>query len=158
MDMRVDSIPEVSRTETYRDDKRHAWLLYPVWLLAPVISIGLGLQTGHSAWFWLVPAYLFIGMPIIDMIIGSNTKNAPEAAVPRLEADPYYRYLTYCCVALHYLALVVGAWAVGTQRLDWPAYAGVALSCGLISAYGIVTAHELGHKKGRLERWLSASE
>ncbi|THD02418.1 hypothetical protein B1810_14915 [Panacagrimonas perspica] len=153
--MRVNPVPDLSSAETYRDPKRHAWLFYPLWLLMPAISIALGLQTGHTAWFWLVPAFLFIGMPILDLVIGTSTRNAPEPAVPRLESDPYYRYLTYFCVVFHYLALIVGAWAVATQPLDVLGYIGVTLSCGLISAYGIVTAHELGHKKGSLERWLS---
>lgn len=155
MDMRVNPMPELSSAEAYRDHKRHTWLFFPLWLLMPVISIAIGLQTGNPAWFWLTPAFLFIGMPVLDMVIGINTKNAPEAAVPRLESDVYYRYLTYFSVVLHYLALGVGAWTVGTQHLDVSGYIGVTLSCGLISAYGIVTAHELGHKKGSFERWMA---
>ncbi len=134
---------------------RLAWLFYPLWLLMPVIGVSLGLRTGHTAWFWITPAFLFVGVPILDGILGSSSRNPLEASVPRLEASPYYRRLTYACVALHYLALILGAWAVATQPLDGLSYAGVALSCGLISAFGIVTAHELGHKKGSGERWLA---
>lgn len=155
MDMRANPTPVATSADSYRDPKRHRWLLYPLWLLTPVISVALGLETGQSAWFWLTPAFLFIAMPILDLAIGIDTRNAPESAAPRLESDPYYRYLAYFSVLLHYLALAVGAWAVGTQSLSWIDDAGITLSCGLISAYGIVTAHELGHKKGRFERWLS---
>lgn len=155
MSTRAESMAGLTAADSYRDAKRYAWLLYPVWMLTPVISIALAIRTGHTAWYWLVPAYLFIGMPILDLLIGSSTKNAPEAAVPRLESDAYYRYVTYLSAILHYVALVLGAWTVATQPLDAIAYLGVSLSCGLISAYGIVTAHELGHKKGAFERWLS---
>ena len=155
MNTRVESMADLSSAAAYRDGKRYAWLLFPLWLLTPVVGIGLAITTRNTLWYWLTPAYLFLGMPLIDMLLGSNTRNAPEAAAPRLESDPYYRYVTYLCVALHYLALVAGAWTVASQPMTWLTYAAVTLSCGLISAFGIVTAHELGHKKGSLERWLS---
>lgn len=150
----TDSLPALSSPEA-AGAIRLAWLFYPLWLSMPVICVSLGLHTGHAAWFWATPAFLFIGIPILDKIFGSSSRNPAEAGVPGLEATPYYRRLTYVCVALHYLALLFGAWAVATQSPDVLAYAGIALSCGLISAFGIVTAHELGHKKGGLERWLA---
>ncbi|MCC2657580.1 MAG: alkB [Panacagrimonas sp.] len=155
MDMRVDPIPEMSSTDTYRDAKRYVWLIYPLWMLTPIVGVALGLQTGNAAWFWLTPVLLFIVMPILDLVLGINTKNAPEESEERLDSDPYYRYVVRFTVVLHFVALFLGAWAVGTHAFGWLDYTAVALSCGLISAWGIVTAHELGHKKGALDRWLS---
>lgn len=159
MNTRAEHVPGLSSADqearNYRDGKRYLWLLYPLWMLFPILGIGLVQATGHVAWYWLTPAYLFLLMPVVDMVVGINVSNAPEGAVPRLEADSYYKYVTYVSVALHYLALLAGAWIVGTQPLDGVAYVGLTLSCGLISAYGIVTAHELGHKRDSLSRWLS---
>lgn len=157
MNTRAESLLGTSSGEAlrYRDPKRFAWLLYPLWLLTPMIGVCLARVTGALAWYWLTPVFLFLLMPLLDLVLGSNTNNAPEAAVSRLESDGYYRYIAYFSVALHYLALLGGAWFVATQALGWISYVGVTLSCGLISAYGIVTAHELGHKKTSLERWLS---
>ncbi len=157
MNTRAESSSRLSEVgaENYRDNKRHAWLFYPLWMLTPIISIGLGHATGFTGWYWLTPVSLFMIMPVLDQVIGSNSANAPEGAVPKLEEDHYYRYLAYTSVTLHYLALLVGAWVVATQPLGWLAYAGITLSCGLISAFGIVTAHELGHKKSKFERWLA---
>ena len=39
--------------------------------------------------------------------------------------------------------------------LNWAAKIGLALSVGVLGGVGINTAHELGHKKDLLERWLS---
>ena len=39
--------------------------------------------------------------------------------------------------------------------LGWPAKVGLALSIGALGGVGINTAHEMGHKKESLERWLS---
>jgi alkane 1-monooxygenase len=139
----------------YRDGKRYLWLLYPLWMLTPFVSIALGLQTGNSAWFWLLPALLFVAMPIFDLLFGINTKNVPDGAVSRLEADSYYRFVLYFSVVFHFLALFVGAWTVGTHPFGWLDYAAITLSCGLISGWGIVSSHELGHKRSTLDRWLS---
>ena len=157
MNTRAGSIPGLSSSEplSYRDPKRYLWLLYPTWMLFPIISIALVETTGSTGWYWLTPAYLFLVMPVLDLLLGSNTANAPESVVPHMESDGYYKFVAYLSCALHYVALFAGAWVVATQDLNWVAYLGITLSCGLISAYGIVTAHELGHKKNSLERWLS---
>src|SRR6202034_1134315 len=39
--------------------------------------------------------------------------------------------------------------------LGWPAKIGLALTVGALGGVGINTAHEMGHKKDSLERWLS---
>jgi alkane 1-monooxygenase len=155
MSIRAESMAEMAAADAYRDGKRYLWLLYPLWMVTPFVGIGMGLHTGNSAWFWLLPALLFIAMPIVDLVCGINTKNAPEAAVARLESDSYYRYVLYFSVSFHFLALFVGAWTVGTHAFGWLDYAAITFSFGLISGWGIVSSHELGHKKSNLDRWLS---
>ena len=76
--------------------------------------------------------------------------------MPQLEADRYYRWLTYAVVPLHFLALIGCAVWAATQRLPWWAQAACwptwpASTSGL----GINTGHELGHKQTALERWLA---
>jgi alkane 1-monooxygenase len=154
MNTHVEAAPHPS-AEDHRDPKRYLWLLFPAWLLFPLISILLVRTTGSSVWYWITPAYLFLAMPIVDLILGINTTNTPEPAVARIENDHYYHWITYVSVACHYAALLVGAWEVSMHSLDGISYLGMALSAGLISAYGIVTAHELGHKRSGVERWLA---
>jgi alkane 1-monooxygenase len=50
---------------------------------------------------------------------------------------------------------VLGAWLAATQPLPWYAYAALVLSVGSFNGVGIATAHELGHKKESLDRWLA---
>ncbi len=50
---------------------------------------------------------------------------------------------------------VFGAWLAATQTLPWYAFAGLVLSVGSFNGIGIATAHELGHKKESLDRWLA---
>lgn len=46
-------------------------------------------------------------------------------------------------------------WIVGTHALAWYDYVGFALSLGAVTGISINTAHELGHKTNRFERWLA---
>jgi len=142
---------------TWRDPKRYAWPLVPLWILLPTGSIYLAVMTGHEAWYWLVVGLTYIVFPLLDLdaLIGRDTRNPPESVVPKLEEDRYYAYVLYLAVPCHYVTLLAGAWAVGTQQLSALAYIGVSWSCGLMNGFAVATAHELGHKKSSSERWLA---
>jgi alkane 1-monooxygenase len=82
----------------------------------------------------------------------------------RLEDDKYYRYCTYIYIPFQYASVILGAylftasdlsWLGFDGGLGWPAKIGLALSVGVLGGVGINTAHEMGHKKDELERWLS---
>lgn len=152
-----DALAPASAQDSYRDPKRYAYLLVPFWVLSPILTIWLALATGHAAWFWLVIVLTYVVFPILDLdfLIGRDSRNPPEALVPELEEDRWYRVVTYVAVPCHYLTLFAGAWAVGTQELSLLSYFAVMLSCGIMNGFALATAHELGHKKTTLERWLS---
>jgi alkane 1-monooxygenase len=52
---------------------------------------------------------------------------------------------------------VCGLWIVGTHAMTWNDYQGFALPVSLHAAIGVSidTAHELGRKTDRFERWLA---
>ncbi|MGH3959589.1 alkane 1-monooxygenase, partial [Mycobacterium sp.] len=90
--------------------------------------------------------------------------NPPDEVIERLENDKYYRYCTYIYIPFQYLSVVLGAylftasdlsWLGVEGSLSWPAKIGLVLSVGMLGGVGINTAHEMGHKKDSLERWLS---
>ena len=151
------ALPLDAAAVAYRDPKRYAYLLVPFWILSPVLCIWLAISTGHAAWYWAVIVATYVVFPILDLdvLIGRNTLNPPESAVPTLEQDRYYTYILYASVPCHYVTLFVGAWAVATQPMHWISYFAVIWSCGLMNGFAVATAHELGHKKSAVERWLS---
>jgi alkane 1-monooxygenase len=75
--------------------------------------------------------------------------------VPQLEEDRYYRWLTYLYCPLQYVSFLVGAWLFVTGGDSWITRVGIAVSVGAVGGIGIANAHELGHKKEKVERWLS---
>ena len=139
----------------WRDGKRLARLLSVVYPLVPLVGVALHALTGKPA---MLAAPLVIGyglMPLLDALIGEDRNNPPEAVVPQLEADTYYRWLTWLSVPLYFLTLLVCAWWAGTQALPWWAFVILAYAAGANSGMGLTTGHELGHKHNAFEQWLA---
>ena len=137
------------------DHKRYLWLMSVTYPLLPFLGIWAHSETGNE-WWLLLPFFLsYVVAPLLDWILGEDSNNPPEAVVPALNEDKYYRYLTYAIVPLHFLTLVGVAWWAATQDLSWWAFVGLAAVAGIAAGLGINTGHELGHKKDSLERWLS---
>ncbi len=140
---------------TWRDPKRYAWLLGLLVPLLPFMAWGLVALTGSGLlWFW-GPLFIFGVMPILDTVIGKDSANPPEQVVKWLEQDRYYRLCTYAFLPLQYVALIGGAWLLASGDLALIEKIGLALTLGCVNGVGINTAHELGHKRASLERWLS---
>jgi alkane 1-monooxygenase len=103
-------------------------------------------------------------MPTLDLRFGADGQNPPDEATQWLEDDKYYRFCTCAFVPLQYLSVISAAltftapnlsWLGQDGPLSWPAKIGLGLSIGALGGVGINTAHEMGHKKESLERWLS---
>ena len=139
----------------YRDRKRYAWLLS---VLAPTF-VGSGPLlvhlTGQAAWAWAPLLFIYGLVPLLDGLLGEDRSNPPESAVPALEADRYYRWVTYATVPVLWAAFVAAIWYLATQPLPLHAQIAMVLSAGVIGGFGINLGHELGHKTTQLERWLA---
>jgi alkane 1-monooxygenase len=139
----------------WRDPKRYAWLLGLVVPTLPFITWGLVQLTGESVfWFW-GPVLVFVIFPLLDLSIGMDARNPPDAVIKWLEQDRYYRWCTYLYLPVQYAGLVFACvlWSSGTLSvLD---SIGLALTVAMVSGIAINTAHELGHKRASSERWLS---
>ncbi|MDG4759245.1 alkane 1-monooxygenase [Micromonospora sp. WMMD710] len=139
----------------WRDRRKPLW---PLALLVPALPfVGFAVwRAGGGAWaWWLTPAVVFGLIPVIDLLLGDDRQNPPEEAVPRLAADGYYRWLTYLYLPAQYAALVLccAVWTRGP--LSVAGAAGLVATVGVVNGIAINTAHELGHKRERVERWLS---
>ncbi len=139
----------------YSDRKRYAWLLS---MLVPcIVGIGPALMLGSGqAWTLWLPAVFFYGLaPLLDSLLGEDLSNPPESAVAALDADPYYRWITYLLVPVLWLSFIFSAWFVATQALPWHGVVAMVLICGTVGGFCINLGHELGHKNTALERWLA---
>lgn len=143
------------RTVTWRDRKRYLWLLGIVVPLLPFGAAGRAEDTGWEIFWWLGPIWILVLIPLLDWIFGEDRSNPPEWAVEPLSRDRFYRWCTYLYLPLQYAGLIFACHVVVTRDLAWFSELGFALTVGTVAGVGINTAHELGHKKPKLERWLA---
>jgi alkane 1-monooxygenase len=142
-------------TAPWADGKRYLWLLSPLLPGLALMILGLAYYTGLWSLAWLAPALLYVVIPLADWLIGVDNSNPPESAVAHLEKDGYYRAIVFAYVPLQFAVTIACAWAVATQGLAWWEYVPLVFAAGTINGIAINTAHELGHKKDGLERWLA---
>ncbi|WP_372446649.1 fatty acid desaturase [Nocardioides faecalis] len=176
------TVPEGS-TERWKDRKRYLWLLglmIPGFALAAFVAYA---ELGWSWVLWIGPILVFGVIPVLDLLAGLDPTNPPDDVIEELENDRYYRWVVFMYLPLQYLAFFgVMAMVAGLNPIaeaaqllgleGWVAThlgadlvrdfdlsvldkVGLAVSLGMISGIGINTAHELGHKKESVERWLS---
>ncbi|AEF40570.1 alkane 1-monooxygenase [Hoyosella subflava] len=165
-----DSLRETP-VEEWHDKKRYWWMLgfvVPSLFFVMLGAIRLFNDAGwsvpaHIAW-WMGPILVYILIPIIDVILGPDGSNPPDEWMERLEKDKYYRYILYAYIPLQYVAFVFACYFLTADSVNWLGYPdglalidkiGLTASIGMIGGIGINTAHELGHKKEHIERWLS---
>ena len=139
----------------YVDTRRYLWAIGLLVPALPLASAGLAAVSGSDLWWWLTPAFIYLLIPALDAILGTDTANPPEEVVASLEADHYYRWLTYLYLPLQYISFLVGAWLFVDGAGSWVTKLAIAVSVGGVGGIGIANAHELGHKKAKVERRLS---
>ena len=155
----------------WRDRKRYLWLLGLIPPTAVLVMLPLVWALNHWGWhaaaqvpFWIGPILLYLVLPALDLKFGPDGQNPPNEVMEWLEKDKYYRRIVYAYLPFQYVTFILGAYLVTASNLSWlgfdgplpwPAKIGLTLSVGMVGGVAINTAHELGHKKESVERWLS---
>ncbi|MDH6242451.1 alkane 1-monooxygenase [Mycobacterium sp. OTB74] len=157
--------------EQWRDRKRYLWLMGLIAPTALFVMLPLVWGFNQFGWhaaaqvpLWIGPILLYVLLPALDLKFGPDGENPPDEAMERLENDKYYRYCTYIYIPFQYASIIMGAYLFTAKDLSWLGFdgglswwakLGVALSVGVLGGVGINTAHEMGHKRENLERWLA---
>lgn len=141
--------------DVYVDKKRHMWLAS---MLIPAFAVGGPLLYMTDPNEWLLWGFIIIwycAFPLVDYFMGEDTSNPPESVVPLLEADNYYRYITWLQVPIVIATFIFCGWFVANAELTWSGYLASALIAGYVGGYGLNIGHELGHKKNAFDQWLA---
>src|SRR5947208_649670 len=139
----------------WTDPKRYLWLLGLVVPLLPFLAWALVELTGLGVMWWFGPFVVFAAIPLLDWALGKDSSNPPESILRQLEQDRYYRWCTYLFIPVQYAALIFACaqWADG--HLSTLESLGLAVTTAMVGGIAINTAHELGHKRPRHEKWLA---
>lgn len=139
----------------WKDSKRYLWLMGVIIPLLPLAALLLHGLTGLTVVLWIGPIVVYGVIPLVDLVIGTDAENPPESLLQRLEEDRYYRWCIYLYLPVQLVSLVWAAAVATRGDLSVLGYVGLALTTGVVAGIAINTAHELGHKKESVERWLS---
>lgn len=146
----------IAQTEvTTWSDKRWLWLLSPAVPFLITLSLGLYFILGQWVFLWVGPLVIHALIPGLDLLFGEDFSNPPADMVEVLERQNFYRVLLWAFIPFQYAGTLFGAWLAVTQVHHWYEWAGLIFSVGAFNGIGIATAHELGHKKETLDRWLA---
>lgn len=111
---------------------------------------------GHGWWAWIAVLYVFVLIPILELILPYSTSNMSEAEEKMALADPFYDYLVWFMVPLQYILLYYFLHAITEPGLTLFEMAGRTIGMGIAcSVLGINVAHELGHRSTKHEQWMS---
>jgi alkane 1-monooxygenase len=140
---------------SWHDPKRYLWLFGLVVPAVPFIAWGLVELTGLGIMWWAGPFVVFALIPFLDQVIGKDSSNPPDSAIKYLEQDRYYRWCTYLFLPLQFAAIVFACVQWSSGDLSFLESLGLAVTMAMVSGIAINTAHELGHKREKNEKWLA---
>lgn len=147
---------------SWRDRKRYLWIIGAIVPLIPVSMWGLYVLTDSTLAWYFGPFFVFVIIPLADLVVGRDGENPPEELIEAIEEDRYYRWVTYAFIPVQIASLIWGAYLLGggtlpgiEDPLTVAQKIGLALGLGMVAGIGINTAHELGHKKEEYERWFA---
>lgn len=153
--MNTTSINASISTTPWADPKRYLWLLSPLIPLLGVFILAMFSLTGWGIWAWGGPILVYMVIPLLDRLIGTDQSNPPESAIAQLEDDPYYRLIVYAYMPSQYITTIWGAWLAVYGHLATWELIGLIFSVGTINGLAIVVGHELSHKRDNFRRWMS---
>ena len=149
-------------TIEWTDRKRYLWIMGAIIPLIPISMWGLYALTDSTLAWYFGPVFVFVFIPLFDLMAGLDPDNPPDEVLEALEEDRFYRWVTYAFIPLQVAGLVWGAYLLGggtlpgiEDPLTVAQKIGLALGLGMVAGIGINTAHELGHKKEEYERWFA---
>ncbi len=118
---------------------------------AIVFSVPATILIGYALggiYTFLTPFFIFVIVPIADLVIGLDRWNPEsDAEIKTLEADRRYRMLTWVCGFLQIALLFWALHIVATEPLSLLELIGFTISMGIFTGgVGITVAHELTHR------------
>jgi alkane 1-monooxygenase len=131
-----------------KDLKYLAALSIPITVLIAIYARGV--------WCYLPAFYAFVIIPIMEELLPIDVTNHPDNVQTKRKANSLFDWMLYINIPVVFILLVFALYTVASSALSPYELVGLALSTGmLLSTNGINVAHELGHRKNVIDRFLS---
>jgi alkane 1-monooxygenase len=131
---------------------------FSISLVVPLLALAIAIEPA-GPWPWFVPALIFAVIPLLDVVLGHESRMLePEQAAVTARSWRYDVWL-WLWVPIQLAAVVVAVVglpaALVRGDLTIARFIAAAASFGLATGVGINVAHELMHRRGKLERALA---
>ncbi len=136
----------------YTDRKRWLWLLSAIVPFTPAFSALMLVQTGWELFAVFPVVFYYVFVPLLDMLIGEDPENPPEAVVETMAGDQHYRRLLFLASFVLWANFLVVMIIVATVPMHPLAMLFLVVTAGFASGGGLTVAHELGHKANRADQ------
>lgn len=127
------------------------------YLSAYLLPWSVAVSFSSEGWATFLPiVYAFVAIPFLELWIKADDHNMVEAEQELVRKDHIYDWLLYLCVPVQYAFVLWYLNIVDGMSLNQVEFWGWSVSLGLMCGIlGINTAHELGHRRTKGERFLS---
>ncbi len=107
-------------------------------------------------WSFFTPFYAFVLIPILEVLLPHDTSNHEGEERTEKEKSKLFDWMLYLNVPIVFGLLGYLLYDVSSNSYQTYEIVGLIISMGIVlGTNGINVAHELGHRKGRMERTLA---
>ncbi|RMB63525.1 alkane 1-monooxygenase [Dokdonia sinensis] len=107
----------------------------------------------NGFWAWLTPIYAFVAVPILESIFPVNDHNIAEEEKEEKKTLHWTDFLLYLNIPIVFGIVFLTLTTLTSGTFTTSEIVGLIFSCGIvIGSNGINVAHELGHRKTKVEQ------
>jgi alkane 1-monooxygenase len=103
---------------------------------------------------WLSPAFVFVVIPVLDLLIGSDRTQPLQRPAPR-PATLWLYVVPHLYVVTWLATLLWAAVTLADGAASFGARVSVVIAVALASAFATCAGHELLHRPGKFDRFMS---
>ncbi len=151
-------VTAITQQTVFKDKKRKLWLLglvIPNIANAAFLGYQFGPKVTQKLFASMGPIALHGIIPALDKMLGQDPENPPEEAIAALENDPYYATVVKLFIPFQYAANIYGCYLASRESTSLMDRILIGHMLGVVNGVAVNTAHELSHKQGKLEHYLS---
>jgi len=115
----------------------------------PILTTIIYFTVLPSVWVALIPfVWFYVGIPVLDALVGEDLTNPPEEDFEKIEADPFYMGVMLALIPIIAVGFFSTMALMVLGGLPWWSMPFVIYAAGVGGGgQAIVLAHELGHRR-----------
>ncbi len=124
--------------------------------IVPLLAFVSFTQTGWLTWSLFL--FVFGIVPLLELVMPADGDNLTAAEEELEKNNPWYDWVVYMIVPVHYALLIYFLLTIGSAELmSWELAGRVGAMGILCGGIGINIAHELGHRAKKSEQFMAKS-